>query len=66
MLFIKFPLTKNDIPFETLVKIPPNINTESTNLFFDFSGYKMNLTGKDGRVGGRYHKYYLFRDVYLS
>ena len=60
-------LTKNDIPFETLVKIPPNINTEPTNLFFDFSGYKMNLTGKDGRVGGDtintiYSEMYIYLD----
>ena len=60
-------LTKNEIPFETLVKIPPNINTEPTNLFFDFSGYKMNLTGKDGRVGGDtintiYSEMYIYLD----
>ena len=60
-------LTKNDIPFETLVKIPPNINTEPTNLFFDFSGYKMNLTGKNGRVGGDtintiYSEMYIYLD----
>ena len=60
-------LTKNETPFETLVKIPPNINTEPTNLFFDFSGYKMNLTGKDGRVGGDtintiYSEMYIYLD----
>ncbi len=60
-------LTKNDIPFETLVKIPPNINTDPTNLFFDFSGYKMNLTGKNGRVGGDtintiYSEMYIYLD----
>ena len=60
-------LTKNDVPFETLVKIPPNINTTPTNLFFDFNGYKMNLKGKEGRIGGDtvntiYSEMYIYLD----
>ena len=60
-------LTKNGIPFETLVKIPPNINTIPTTLSFNFDEYIMNLTGKDGRVGGDtvntiYSEMYIYLD----
>ena len=60
-------LTKNGIPFETLVKIPPNINTIPTTLSFNFDEYIMKLTGKDGRIGGDtvntiYSEMYIYLD----
>ncbi len=45
-------LTKNGIPFETSVKVPPNTNGVTTQFIFDFDGYTMDLTGKIGREGG--------------
>ena len=45
-------LTKNGTTFETEVKVPPNTNGEPTQFTFSFDGYIMDLTGKDGRVGG--------------
>lgn len=45
-------LTKNGIPFETIVKVPPNTTGEATKFKFNFDGYIMDLTGKDGREGG--------------
>ena len=38
--------------FETVVKVPPNINGDPTPFTFSFDGYVMDLTGKDGRLGG--------------
>lgn len=45
-------LTKNGTIFETVVKVPPNINGEPTQFTFSFDGYVMDLTGEMGRVGG--------------
>ena len=45
-------LIKNGAIFETVVKVPPNINGEPTQFTFSFDGYVMDLTGEDGRVGG--------------
>ena len=45
-------LTKNGVIFETVLKVPPNINGEPTQFTFSFDGYVMDLTGEDGRVGG--------------
>ena len=45
-------LTKNGQIFNTIVKVPPNINGEPTQFNFSFDGYIMDLTGEDGRVGG--------------
>lgn len=45
-------LTKNEEIFETVVKIPPNINGEPTQFTYSFDGYVMDLTGKEGRDGG--------------
>ena len=45
-------LTKNGVIFETVVKVPPNINGEPTQFTFSFDGYVMDLTGEEGRVGG--------------
>lgn len=44
--------TKNGIPFETVVKIPPSSNGELSTFTFNFDGYKMDLTGEYGRIGG--------------
>ena len=45
-------LTKDGVPFEELVKIPPNINTTPTSLYFNCDGYIMDLKGQVGRIGG--------------
>ena len=45
-------LSKNGIPFETSVKVPPNTNGLMTQFVFNFSGYTMDLTGKKDREGG--------------
>ena len=45
-------LTKYGVPFEELVKIPPNINTTPTSLYFNCDGYIMDLKGQVGRIGG--------------
>ena len=45
-------LTKNGSIFETVVKVPPNINGEPTQFTFSFDGYIMDLTGEEGRIGG--------------
>jgi len=45
-------LSKNGISFETSVKVPPNTNGIATQFVFDFSGYTMDLTGKNNREGG--------------
>jgi len=45
-------LTKNGVIFETVVKVPPNINGEPTQFTFSFDGYVMDLTGEEGRAGG--------------
>lgn len=45
-------LSKNGTTFETEVKIPPNTNGVPTQFVFNFDGYIMDLTGKEGRVGG--------------
>ena len=45
-------LTKNGLPFETIVKVPPNNNGVPTQFTFSFDGYIMDLTGEDGRDGG--------------
>ena len=45
-------LSKNGISFETSVKVPPNTNGVMTQYVFDFSGYTMDLTGQNNRLGG--------------
>ena len=45
-------LSKNGVSFETSVKVPPNTNGVMTQYVFDFSGYTMDLTGENNRVGG--------------
>ena len=45
-------LSKNGISFETSVKVPPNSNGVATKFIFNFSGYTMDLTGKNDREGG--------------
>ena len=45
-------LSKNGISFETSVKVPPNSNGVATQFIFNFSGYTMDLTGKNDREGG--------------
>jgi hypothetical protein len=45
-------LKKNGLPFETIVKVPPNNNGVPTQFTFSFDGFVMDLTGEDGRVGG--------------
>ena len=45
-------LSKNGASFETSVKVPPNTNGVMTQFVFDFSGYTMDLTGENNRVGG--------------
>ena len=45
-------LKKNGLPFETIVKVPPNNNGVPTQFTFSFDGYIMDLTGEDGRDGG--------------
>mgnify|MGYP001226333883 CR=1 FL=1 len=67
VIYIIPSLTKNNKPFEVLVKIPPNINNNYTELNFNFDGYVMNLEGKEGRSGGDtvntiYSEMYLYLD----
>ena len=46
-------LTKNGIPFTTgNMIIPEATNTDLTSFTFDFEGYVLDLTGKEGRLGG--------------
>ena len=45
-------LSKNGISFRTSVKVPPNSNGVMTQFVFNFSGYTMDLTGKNDREGG--------------
>ena len=45
-------LTKNGIPFTTENLVPPTINGEMTKYEFNFDDYKLNLTGKENRIGG--------------
>ena len=45
-------LSKNGESFKTSVKVPPNTNGVMTQYVFDFSGYTMDLTGKNNREGG--------------
>ena len=46
-------LTKNGIPFTSGdMIIPQAINTSLTTFAFDFEGYVLDLTGKEGRLGG--------------
>ena len=45
-------LKKNGIPFSTEKIVPTTIFGESTDYIFDFQDYVLDLTGKDGRIGG--------------
>ena len=45
-------LKKNGIPFSTEKIVPTTISGESTDYIFDFQDYVLDLTGKDGRIGG--------------
>ena len=45
-------LKKNGISFSTENIVPQTINGEITTYEFDFSGYILDLTGQDGRIGG--------------
>ena len=46
-------LKKNGIPFTTGdMIIPQAISTELTTFDFDFTGYILDLTGQEGRIGG--------------
>ena len=45
-------LKKNGIPFSTEKIVPTTISGESTDYIFDFQDYVLDLSGKDGRVGG--------------
>ena len=46
-------LTKNGIPFTTgNMIIPEATNTDLTSFTFDFEGYVLDLSGKEGRLGG--------------
>ena len=45
-------LKKNGIPFSTEKIVPTTISGESTDYIFDFEDYVLDLTGKDGRIGG--------------
>ena len=45
-------LKKNGVPFSTEKIVPTTISGESTDYIFDFQDYVLDLTGKDGRLGG--------------
>ena len=45
-------LKKNGIPFSTEKIVPTTISGESTDYIFDFQDYVLDLSGKDGRIGG--------------
>ena len=45
-------LKKNGIPFSSEKIVPTTISGESTDYIFDFQDYVLDLTGKDGRIGG--------------
>lgn len=45
-------LKKNGVPFTTEKIVPTTISGESTDYIFDFQDYVLDLTGKDGRLGG--------------
>ena len=46
-------LTKNGIPFTSGdIIIPEATNTNLTSFEFNFEGYKLNLKGKENRIGG--------------
>ena len=46
-------LKKNGIPFTSNEMIVPEaINTDLTSFTFNFEGYKLDLTGKEGRING--------------
>ena len=45
-------LSKNGVPFYTENIIPTSQNGELTSFEFDFTGYVLNLTGKEDRDGG--------------
>jgi len=67
ILYLIPSLTKDGIPFEELVKIPPNINTTPTSLYFNCDDYIMDLRGKEGRTGGDtintiYSEMYIYLD----
>ena len=45
-------LKKNGIAFSTEKIVPTTINGERTEYTFDFQDYILDLTGKEGRIGG--------------
>ena len=45
-------LKLNGVPFYTENIIPKSLNGELTQFEFDFTGYVLDLTGEDGRIGG--------------
>ena len=45
-------LSKNGVPFYTENTIPTSLNGEMTSFEFDFTGYTLDLTGKENREGG--------------
>jgi hypothetical protein len=45
-------LSKNGVPFYTENIIPTSLNGELTSFEFDFTGYTLDLTGKEDRDGG--------------
>lgn len=45
-------LTQNGIPFESVNIIPPSINGEMTTITHNLDDYLLDLSGKDGRIGG--------------
>ncbi|MGY8989288.1 MAG: hypothetical protein ACKVJA_03420, partial [Flavobacteriales bacterium] len=52
-LFYNIPsLTKDGIPFISENIIPPSIYGEWTTITHNFDGYILDLSGKEGRVGG--------------
>ena len=52
-IIYKIPsLKKNGVPFTTEKIVPTTISGESTDYIFDFQDYVLDLTGKDGRLGG--------------
>ena len=47
-------------PFSTEKIVPTTISGESTDYIFDFQDYVLDLTGKDGRLGGDTVNTYIF------
>ena len=45
-------LKKNGLAFSTEKIVPTTINGESTEYTFDFQDYILDLTGREGRIGG--------------